>query len=294
MTPLGSVGVLGSGLMGSGIAQAAAAAGYRTVVRDTVPDQLVGGRKRIAESLARLVEKGKLAPDTDRAALDRLTFSVELADLAGCDLIIEAVTEDFALKAGLWRELDPVAGPSAIFASNTSSLSIAAQAAVTARGDRFVGLHFFNPVPLMPLVEVVRGVSTSDSTMDRAVAFVRSLGKEAVIARDQSGFIVNLLLVPYLFDAIRALERGVATLADLDTAMRLGAGYPMGPLTLADFVGLDTLARIGEIMFDEYRETRYAAPPLLKRMVTAGWLGRKSGRGFYDYSVEPPVPGEFR
>lgn len=294
MTPLGSVGVLGSGLMGSGIAQAAAAAGYRTVVRDTVPDQLVGGRKRIAASLARLVEKGKLAPDIDRAALDRLTFSVELADLAGCDLIIEAVTEDFALKAGLWRELDPVAGPSAIFASNTSSLSIAAQAAVTARGDRFVGLHFFNPVPLMPLVEVVRGVSTSDSTMDRAVAFVRSLGKEAVIARDQSGFIVNLLLVPYLFDAIRALERGVATLADLDTAMRLGAGYPMGPLTLADFVGLDTLARIGEIMFDEYRETRYAAPPLLKRMVTAGWLGRKSGRGFYDYSVEPPVPGEFR
>jgi 3-hydroxybutyryl-CoA dehydrogenase len=294
MTPLGSVGVLGSGLMGSGIAQAAAAAGYRTVVRDTVPDQLVGGRKRIAASLARLVEKGKLAPDTDRAALDRLTFSVELADLTGCDLIIEAVPEDFALKAGLWRELDSVAGPSAIFASNTSSLSIAAQAAVTARGDRFVGLHFFNPVPLMPLVEVVRGVSTSESTMDRAVEFVRSLGKEAVIARDQSGFIVNLLLVPYLFDAIRALERGVATLADLDTAMRLGAGYPMGPLTLADFVGLDTLARIGEIMFDEYRETRYAAPPLLKRMVTAGWLGRKSGRGFYDYSVEPPVPGEFR
>jgi 3-hydroxybutyryl-CoA dehydrogenase len=294
MTPLGSVGVLGSGLMGSGIAQAAAAAGYRTVLRDTVPDQLVGGRKRIAASLARLVEKGKLAPDTGRAALDRLTFSVELADLTGCDLIIEAVPEDFALKAGLWRELDSVAGPSAIFASNTSSLSIAAQAAVTARGDRFVGLHFFNPVPLMPLVEVVRGVSTSESTMDRAVEFVRSLGKEAVIARDQSGFIVNLLLVPYLFDAIRALERGVATLADLDTAMRLGAGYPMGPLTLADFVGLDTLARIGEIMFDEYRETRYAAPPLLKRMVTAGWLGRKSGRGFYDYSVEPPVPGEFR
>jgi 3-hydroxybutyryl-CoA dehydrogenase len=294
MTPIGAVGVLGSGLMGSGIAQAAAAAGYRTVLRDTVPDQLVGGRKRIAASLARLVEKGKLAPDTGRAALDRLTFSVELADLTGCDLIIEAVPEDFALKAGLWRELDSVAGPSAIFASNTSSLSIAAQAAVTARGDRFVGLHFFNPVPLMPLVEVVRGVSTSESTMDRAVEFVRSLGKEAVIARDQSGFIVNLLLVPYLFDAIRALERGVATLADLDTAMRLGAGYPMGPLTLADFVGLDTLARIGEIMFDEYRETRYAAPPLLKRMVTAGWLGRKSGRGFYDYSVEPPVPGEFR
>ncbi len=294
MTSIGSVGVLGSGLMGSGIAQAAAAAGYRTVVRDTMPDQLVAGRKRIAASLARLVEKGKLAPDADRAALDRLTFSVELADLAGCDLIIEAVTEDFQLKAGLWRELDPVAGPSTIFASNTSSLSIAAQAAVTARGDRFVGLHFFNPVPLMPLVEVVRGVSTSESTMDRAVTFVGTLGKEAVIARDQSGFIVNLLLVPYLFDAIRALERGVATLADLDTAMRLGAGHPMGPLTLADFVGLDTLSRIGEIMFDEYRETRYAAPPLLKRMVTAGWLGRKSGRGFYDYSVEPPAPGEFR
>ena len=294
MTSIGSVGVLGAGLMGSGIAQAAAAAGYRTVVRDTVPDQLVGGRARIAASLARLVEKGKLAPGSDRAALDRLYFTGELADLAGCDLIIEAVTEDFALKAGLWRELDPIAGSPAIFASNTSSLSIAAQAAVTARGDRFVGLHFFNPVPLMPLVEVVRGVSTSQTTMDRAVEFVRTLEKEPVIARDQSGFIVNRLLVPYLFDAIRALERGVATVADLDTAMRLGAGYPMGPLALADFVGLDTLARIGDIMFDEYRETRHAAPPLLKRMVTAGWLGRKSGRGFYDYSAEPPAPGEFR
>lgn len=294
MTSIGSVGVLGAGLMGSGIAQAAATAGCRTVVRDTVPDQLVGGRARIAASLARLVEKGKLAPGSDRAALDRLYFTGELADLAGCDLIIEAVTEDFALKAGLWRELDPIAGPPAIFASNTSSLSIAAQAAVTARGDRFVGLHFFNPVPLMPLVEVVRGVSTSQTTMDRAVEFVRQLEKEPVVARDQSGFIVNRLLVPYLFDAIRALERGVATVADLDTAMRLGAGYPMGPLALADFVGLDTLARIGDIMFDEYRETRHAAPPLLKRMVTAGWLGRKSGRGFYDYSAEPPAPGEFR
>ena len=293
MTGITSVGVLGCGLMGSGIAQSAAAAGYRTVVRDTLPDQLVRGRKSVATSLAKLVEKGKLTAGADLAALERLTFTSEMANVARCDLIIEAVTEDFGLKAELWRELDRSAGPATIFASNTSSLSIAAQAAVTGRGDRFLGLHFFNPVPLMPLVEVVRTISTAEATMASGVAFVRSLGKEPVIARDQSGFIVNLLLVPYIFDAIRALERGVATLGDLDTAMRLGAGHPMGPLTLADFVGLDTLVRIGGIMFDEYAEARYAAPPLLRRMVTAGLLGRKSGRGFYDYSVEPPTPGGF-
>jgi 3-hydroxybutyryl-CoA dehydrogenase len=225
-------------------------------------------------------------------ALARLEFTTELAALAGADLIIEAITEDLALKNEVWRDLDQRSGPMTIFASNTSSLSIISMAAATSRADRFVGLHFFNPVPLMPLVEVVRTVATSQETVDCAMAFVRSLGKEPVAARDASGFIVNLLLVPYILDAIRALERGVASIPDLDTAMRLGAGHPMGPLTLADFVGLDTLSRIGDIMFDEYRETRYAAPPLLKRMVVAGRLGRKSGHGFYDYDRDPPAPAE--
>jgi 3-hydroxybutyryl-CoA dehydrogenase len=285
-----TVGVLGAGLMGSGIAQAAAAAGCRTVVRDTMAPQLEKAQKGIAGSLAKLEEKGKIPAGTRERALGLLTFTEDLRALAGADFIIEAVTEDLELKNSLWRELQGVAGANAIFASNTSSLAIGSMAAATGRPDRLVGLHFFNPVPLMPLVEVVRAVSTSDDTMTRALAFVRQLGKEPVVARDRSGFIVNRLLVPYLLDAIRALEEGTASVADLDTAMRLGAGHPMGPLTLADFVGLDTLARIGEIMFEEYREQRYAPPPLLRRMVTAGWYGRKSGRGFYDYSKESPVP----
>jgi 3-hydroxybutyryl-CoA dehydrogenase len=285
-----TVGVLGAGLMGSGIAQAAAAAGCRTVVRDTMAPQLEKAQKGIAGSLAKLEEKGKIPAGTRERALGLLTFTEDLRAFAGADFIIEAVTEDLELKNSLWRELQGVAGANAIFASNTSSLAIGSMAAATGRPDRLVGLHFFNPVPLMPLVEVVRAVSTSDDTMTRALAFVRQLGKEPVVARDRSGFIVNRLLVPYLLDAIRALEEGTASVADLDTAMRLGAGHPMGPLTLADFVGLDTLARIGEIMFEEYREQRYAPPPLLRRMVTAGWYGRKSGRGFYDYSKESPVP----
>jgi len=278
--------------MGSGIAQTCATAGYRTLVRDTAPDQLEKGKASIARSLARLVEKGKLAAADQAAALARLEFTTDLGAVAGTDLIIEAVTEDLDLKNELWRELDRRSGIPTIFASNTSSLSIISMASVTGRADRFVGLHFFNPVPLMPLVEVVRSVATSQATFDRAFEFARSLGKEPVAARDASGFIVNLLLVPYILDAIRALERGVASIADLDTAMRLGAGHPMGPLTLADFVGLDTLARIGDIMFEEYRETRYAAPPLLRRMVTAGRFGRKSGRGFYEYAQDPPVPAD--
>lgn len=292
MNAISSVGVLGCGLMGSGIAQTCATAGYRTLVRDTAPDQLEKGKASIARSLARLVEKGKLAAADQAAALARLEFTTDLGAVAGTDLIIEAVTEDLDLKNELWRELDRRSGIPTIFASNTSSLSIISMASVTGRADRFVGLHFFNPVPLMPLVEVVRSVATSQATFDRAFEFARSLGKEPVAARDASGFIVNLLLVPYILDAIRALERGVASIADLDTAMRLGAGHPMGPLTLADFVGLDTLARIGDIMFEEYRETRYAAPPLLRRMVTAGRFGRKSGRGFYEYAQDPPVPAD--
>jgi 3-hydroxybutyryl-CoA dehydrogenase len=283
------VGVLGSGLMGSGIAQVAASAGFDTVVRDVAAPVLDKARMGIEKSLARFVEKGKLkAPDRD-ATLQRLRFTTTSADLRDCDIVIEAVTEDLELKNGLWRELDGLCGPDTIFASNTSSLTIAAMAAATSRADRFVGLHFFNPVPLMQLVEVVRTVTTSQQTFDRAFAFARALGKEAVAAKDTSGFIVNLLLVPYLLDAIRVIEHGVASVPDVDKAMQLGCGYPMGPLTLLDFVGLDTTYKIAEIMFAEYKESKYAAPPLLKRMVLAGLNGKKSGKGFYDYSTTPPT-----
>ena len=284
------VGVLGCGLMGSGIAQTAATAGFQTVVRDVAEPLLEKGRAGIQKSLGRLVEKGKL-PATDRdEAMARLSFATDLAALRECDIVIEAVTEDLELKNRLWGELDRLCPARTIFASNTSSLTIAAMAAITRRADRFVGLHFFNPVPLMPLVEVVRTVTTSQETFDRVYAFARQLGKEPVAATDSPGFIVNLLLVPYLLDAARALERGVASTSDLDRAMQLGCGHPMGPLTLLDYIGLDTVVRIAEIMFDAYREPRYAAPPLLQRMVVAGFHGRKNGRGFYDYSVEPPAP----
>lgn len=289
MATLQTIGVIGSGLMGSGIAQVAAQAGCQVRVRDTSADQLVKGRVSIEKSTAKLVEKGKLATADRETALSRLSFHADLAQLAQCDLIIEAITEDLELKNQIWKELDGLCDGKTIFASNTSSLTIAAMAAATKRVDRFAGLHFFNPVPLMGLVEVVRSVGTSQETIDSLFQFVRRLGKEPVAARDSSGFIVNLLLVPYILDGIRALERGVASTGDIDTAMKLGAGHPMGPLTLADFVGLDTLARIGDIMFDEYRETRYAPPPLLRRMVIAGLYGRKNGKGFYDYSNEPPV-----
>ena len=288
MAEIKKVGVLGCGLMGGGIAQVSAAAGYDTMVRDV--SQAVWDRARagIEKSLAKFVEKGKLQAADRDAALQRLHFTTATADLKSCDVVLEAVTEDLELKNGLWKELDGLCGPATIFASNTSSLTIAAMAAATRRPDRFVGLHFFNPVPLMPLVEVVRTVTTSEDTFRSAFAFARSLGKEPVAAKDSSGFIVNLLLVPYLLDAIRAVEHGVGSVPDIDKAMQLGCGYPMGPLTLLDFVGLDTTYRIAEIMFTEYRETKYAPPPLLKRMVTAGMNGRKSGKGFYDYSVDPP------
>ena len=289
MTEIKRVGVLGCGLMGSGIAQVAAAAGYDTVVRDVTTAILDKAKAGIDKSLAKFVEKGKLTAEAKTATLGRLRWTTTVADLKDCDVVIEAVTEDLDVKAGLWRELDALCPVHAIFASNTSSLTIAAQAAATKRPDRFVGLHFFNPVPLMQLVEVVRTVTTSAATFERALAFGRSLGKEAIAAKDTSGFVVNLLLVPYLLDAIRALERGVATTPDIDKAMQLGCGYPMGPLTLLDFVGNDTTYKIAEIMFTEYREQRYAPPPLLKRMVLAGLYGRKSGKGFYDYSSTPPT-----
>jgi len=294
MPEISRVGVLGCGLMGSGIAQAAATAGFPTVVRDVETALLDRGHAAIRKSLDKLVQKDKLAPAARDAALARLRLTTDLAELAPCDLIVEAVTEDLALKNELWRALDASAPAATIFASNTSSLSIGEMAAATGRGDRFVGLHFFNPVPLMPLVEVVRAVGTSPETFERAVTFARRLGKEPIAARDRAGFVVNRLLVPYLLDAVRALEQGVASTADLDRGMQLGCGHPMGPLTLLDFVGLDTVVRIAEIMFDEYRESRFAPPPLLRRMTAAGLYGRKSGRGFYDYSSDTPFPTDLR
>jgi 3-hydroxybutyryl-CoA dehydrogenase len=289
MADIKRVGVLGSGLMGSGIAQVAAVAGYDTAVRDIAQPILDKARAGIEKSLAKFVEKGKLQAADRDAALQRLSYTTTTADLESCDIVVEAVTEDLELKNALWKELDGLCGAGTIFASNTSSLTIAAMAAATKRPDRVVGLHFFNPVPLMQLVEVVRTVTTSEETFRRAFAFARSLGKEAVAAKDNSGFIVNLLLVPYLLEAIRAVEHAVGSVGDIDKAMQLGCGYPMGPLTLLDFVGLDTTYKIAEIMFAEYREQKYAPPPLLKRMVLAGMYGKKSGKGFYDYAGTPPV-----
>lgn len=292
MPEIMKIGVLGCGLMGSGIAQSAAAAGFATVVRDVADPLLEKGRTGITKSLGKLVEKGKLTAADRDAALGRLSFHTGLDALRDADLIIEAVTEDLELKNRLWQELDRLCPPKTIFASNTSSLSIAAMASATRRPDRFVGLHFFNPVPLMPLVEVIGTVTTNQETFERALEFAHRLGKEPVIAADSPGFIVNLLLVPFLLDAARARERGVASTSDLDRGMQLGCGHPMGPLTLMDFIGLDTVVRIADILFDAYRESRYAPPPLLRRMVLAGYLGRKSGKGFYDYSADPPVPVE--
>ncbi len=292
MSDITAVGVLGCGQMGAGIAQVAAVAGCRVVARDLEEAQLARGRAGVEASLAKFVEKGKLPAAERDAALGRISWTTRLEELGQAELVIEAVTEDLALKNAQWKALDALCPPATIFASNTSSLSIMAMAAATARPDRFLGLHFFNPVPLMPLVEVVRSVATAPATVAAGTAFVRALGKEPIASRDTAGFIVNRLLVPYLLDAVRALEEGVASTADIDAGMRLGCGHPIGPLALLDFIGLDTALRVGEIFFEEWREPRHAPPPLLKRMVLAGWLGRKSGRGFYDYSVTPPVPAD--
>lgn len=288
MSEIEKVGVLGCGLMGRGIAQVAASSGHTTIVRDVADEFNRKGKAAITKSLDKFVEKGKMSAEDREATLARLTFTTNVSDLKDSDIIVEAITEDLELKNTLWKELDALCPDHTIFASNTSSLTIAAMAAATSRPDRFVGLHFFNPVPLMKLVEVVRTVTTSAESFDRAMEFARSLRKEPIAAKDNSGFIVNLLLVPYLIDAIRAVEQGVGTVGDIDKGMMLGTGYPMGPFTLLDFVGLDTTYKIAEIMFDEYREKRYAPPPLLKRMVLAGWYGRKTGKGFYDYSTDPP------
>jgi 3-hydroxybutyryl-CoA dehydrogenase len=270
--------------MGSGIAQVSAQAGYDVIVREVTDELFQRGYKRIEGSLGKFVEKQKITEADRDATLGRIKGTTKLADLKDCDLIIEAIIEDFDEKAQIYRELDVLCGPNTIFASNTSSLPIGDMAAVTKRPDRFCGLHFFNPVPLMKLVEVVRSVDTSDSTCQNAKAFAESVGKVAVTAKDTPGFIVNVLLVPYLLDAVRILEAGVATKEDIDNGMKLGCGHPMGPLTLLDFVGLDTTYYIAEIMFAEFKDTRYAAPPLLRRLVNAGYHGRKAGRGIYDYS----------
>ncbi|HEV2065062.1 MAG TPA: 3-hydroxybutyryl-CoA dehydrogenase [Thermoanaerobaculia bacterium] len=280
---LHKVGVLGAGLMGAGIAEVAARAGYTTVVREVSEDLAGKGLARIDSSLAKAVEKGKLSAADRDAAKGRLTTTTRLADLADCDILIEAIVENLDVKKETYRELDALCQARTIFCSNTSSLTITEMSAATRRPDRFAGLHFFNPVPVMKLVEVVRTIATSEETAAAVYAFAQSLGKEPIRTHDNSGFIVNRLLVPYLLDAVRALEEGVGTKEDIDKGMELGCGHPMGPLKLLDFVGLDTTYAIAEIMYLEYREKRFAPPPLLKRMVLAGRYGKKSGRGFYEY-----------
>jgi 3-hydroxybutyryl-CoA dehydrogenase len=278
-----TVGVLGCGLMGSGIAQVSAASGYRTIVREVDEHFLNKGLGRIRKFLDEGVAKGKATPEARDTTVANLSGATTFEALKECDLIIEAIVENLDEKRQTYAALESVVGPQTIFVSNTSSLCITELAAATKRPDRFGGLHFFNPVPIMKLVEVIRALTTSDETYDAVFAFARSLGKEPITAPDRPGFIVNRLLVPYLLDAIRSYENGLGTIEDIDNGMKLGCGYPMGPFTLLDFVGLDTTYYIANIMFEEFREPSYAPPPLLKRMVLAGWLGRKSGRGFYKY-----------
>ena len=288
------VGVVGCGLMGSGIAQVCAQAGFPTVVREVNAELVDKGLKGIEKNLARLVEKGAITEGGKGEIRSRLRGVTSLDELRDADVIVEAIVEQLPAKRELFSALDSLCPPSTIFSSNTSSLTIIEIAAATKRPERFVGLHFFNPVPVMKLVEVVRTIATDAAVYEEMVAFGAKLGKTPVRARDSGGFIVNRLLVPYLLDAIRALEERVGSVVDIDNSMKLGCGYPMGPFTLLDFVGLDTTYYISQIMFDEYKEKRFAAPPLLKRMVLAGWYGKKSGRGFYDYSdAANPKPTSF-
>jgi 3-hydroxybutyryl-CoA dehydrogenase len=278
-----TVGVLGCGLMGAGIAQVAAAAGFKTIVLEVNEGVLAKGLARIDKFLEGGVAKGKMTADAKAEILARLTGTTSYADLAGCDLVIEAIVENVDAKRQAYAQVEAVVGPECLIASNTSSLCVTELAASTKRPDRFGGLHFFNPVPLMKLVEVIRALTTSQATHDALMAFATAIGKEPVSAPDRGGFIVNRLLVPYLLDAVRCLEEGLGTVEDIDKGMMLGCGYPMGPFTLLDFVGLDTTYFIANILFDEFRETRFAPPPLLKRMVLAGHLGKKAGKGFYTY-----------
>ena len=289
MQPIRKVGVLGCGLMGSGIAQVAAAAGYPTVVKDVADDFLNRGMAGIEKSLGRFVEKGTLTAEKRTETLGLLKGTTKFEDLAHCDIIIEAITENLQAKRETYATIDKIVKPAAIFASNTSSLVITEMMTATKRVDRFIGMHFFNPVPLMKLVEVVGTITTSPEIMDEAMKFGASLGKVPIRTSDRSGFIVNRLLVPYLLDAFRALEEGAGSVEDIDKGMKLGCGYPMGPFTLLDFVGLETTYYIANIMFEEFREKRFAPPPLLKRLVLAGHHGKKTGRGFYDWS-DPANP----
>ena len=290
MAELSTIGVLGCGLMGHGITQVAAQSGYDVVVREVDQDRLDKGIGRIDKQLARAVEKGRIEQGDGQAVRGRITPTLEYGDLADSDLVIEAITEDLPRKLEMWGEVDGLVKPDAFLATNTSSLPVIDQAAATSRPDRFLGLHFFNPVQVMKLLEVIRGVTTSDEAFAVGMAFGQQLGKLTVETRDTAGFIVNRLLVPYLLDGIRAYEEGVGSIAQIDEAMKAGAGHPMGPLTLSDFVGLDTLGAIADVMFDEFRERRFAQPPLLRKMLSAGWYGRKSGMGFYDYAGEEPLP----
>ena len=289
MAEIKKVGVLGCGLMGHGITQVTAQAGYDVVVREVDDATLAKGIAKIEKQLARAVEKGKSTQEDADAVRARIHGTVDYNDLADCDFVLEAITESLPLKLEMWREVDKIVKPEAVFATNTSSLAVIDQAAVTTRPDRFLGLHYFNPAQVMKLVEVIRAVTTSDEAFEVGRSFALSQGKLATPTRDTAGFIVNRLLVPYLLDAIRAYEEGVGSIGEIDEAMKAGAGHPMGPLTLADFVGLDTLGAICDVLWDEFRERRFAQPPTLRKMLSAGWYGKKNGIGFYDYSGDAPV-----
>jgi 3-hydroxybutyryl-CoA dehydrogenase len=288
MAEIKKVGVCGMGLMGAGIAQVAATSGYEVVALEAVQTALDKGLAGIKKSLDKFVEKGSLQAADRDAALGRLKTTTDVEDLKGCDLVIEAIIENIAAKKELFAKLDSMLAPHAIICSNTSSLCVIEMAAATKRPKQVAGLHFFNPVPIMKLVEVVKTIVTDQATIDALYIFAKKLGKVPILAQDTPGFVVNRLLVPYLLYAIRMYEQGLASKEDIDEGMKLGCGHPMGPLTLLDFVGLDTTYYIAEIMFDEFKDPMFASPPLLKRMVLAGHHGRKSGKGFYDYSVNPP------
>jgi 3-hydroxybutyryl-CoA dehydrogenase len=283
------VGVLGAGLMGHGIAQVAAQSGYEVVLREVDEQTLAKGVGKIEKQLARAVERDKMSADEAQQVRERITGTVSYGDLSECDLVIEAITESLPMKLEMWREVDPIVKGEAVFATNTSSLAVIDQAAVTSRPGQFVGMHYFNPAQVMKLVEVIRCVTSTDAAFDTALEFARSQGKLAIPTKDKAGFIVNRLLVPYMLDAIRAYEEGVGSANEIDEAMKAGAAHPMGPLTLADFVGLDTLGSICDVLFDEFSERRFARPPILRKMLAAGWYGRKTGIGFYDYAGETPV-----
>jgi 3-hydroxybutyryl-CoA dehydrogenase len=289
MADIDKVGVLGCGLMGHGIVQVTAEAGYAVIVREVDEDRLGGGISKIEKQLGRAVEKEKLSREEAETIRSRIDATTDYAALADCDLVIEAITEDLALKLEMWKAVDAIVGPEAFFATNTSSLPVIAQAAATGRPERFVGLHFFNPAQVMKLVEVVKCVTTSDEALAVGLEFGHRLGKLTVQTRDRAGFIVNRLLIPYILDAIRGFEEGIGGVAEIDAAMKAGAGHPMGPLALSDLIGLDTLGLVCDALYDEFRERRFAQPPTLRKMLAAGWHGRKSGIGFYHYAGSEPV-----